>query len=160
MIRGIHHTAICTPNLERQVAFYRDVVGFEVVNEMTWERNELIDSIIGLKGSAARTVMMRAGNAYLEFFEYSAPAPREADPLRPCDRGYTHICLDVVDIKAEHERLTKAGMRFNREPGGVSEIRAVYGWDLDGNIVEIQETTPTHPTDLSLVKAPEPRATA
>jgi glyoxylase I family protein len=157
MIRGIHHTAICTADLDRLVGFYRDVVGFEVVNEMTWERNALIDSIIGLKDSAARTVMMRAGNAYLEFFQYSAPAAREAEPLRPCDRGYTHICLDVVDIRAEHARLTKAGMRFNRDPGEASDIRAVYGWDLDGNIVEIQETPPTHPTDLSRVKAPEPR---
>ena len=160
MIRGIHHTAICTANLERQVAFYRDVVGFEVVNEMTWKSNELIDSIIGLKGSAARTVMLRAGNAYLEFFQYESPAARDAEPLRPCDRGYTHICLDVVDIVAEHARLTKAGMRFNREPGGVGDVRAVYGWDLDGNIVEIQETAPTHETDLSLVRAPAPRAAA
>jgi glyoxylase I family protein len=157
MIRGIHHTAICTADLDRLVAFYRDVVGFEVVNEMTWDRSELIDSIIGLKDSAARTVMMRAGNAYLEFFQYSSPQARDAEPLRPCDRGYTHICLDVVDIEAEHDRLTKAGMRFARAPGGVGDVRAVYGWDLDGNVVEIQETSPRHHTDLSLVSAPASR---
>jgi catechol 2,3-dioxygenase-like lactoylglutathione lyase family enzyme len=154
MIRGLHHTAICTADLDRLVAFYRDVVGFEVVNEGAWERNELIDSVIGLKDSAARTVMMRAGNAYLEFFQYSAPDAREAEPLRPCDRGYTHICLDVVDIQAEHARLSQAGMRFNRAPGDFGDIRAVYGWDLDGNVVEIQETAPTHATDLSRVRAP------
>lgn len=157
MIRGIHHTAICTADLDRLVAFYRDVVGFEIVNEGRWENNELIDSIIGVPNSAARTVMMRAGNAYLEFFQYDRPEGRDAERLRPYDRGYTHICLDVVDIHAEHDRLTKAGMRFNREPGGFGEIRAVYGWDLDGNIVEIQETAPTHATDLSRVKAPAPR---
>jgi len=127
---------------------------------MSWQGNDLIDSIIGLKGSAARTVMMRAGNAYLEFFQYSSPEARDAEPLRPCDRGYTHICLDVVDIQAEHDRLTKAGMRFNRVPGGVNEVKAVYGWDLDGNIVEIQETAPTHATDLSHVKAPPARTIA
>ena len=33
MIRGVHHVAISTPNLERIVAFYRDVVGAEVVYE-------------------------------------------------------------------------------------------------------------------------------
>ena len=154
MIRGIHHTAICTANLERLVAFYRDVVGFEVVGEREWTNNELIDEIIGLKNSSARQVMMRAGNAYLEFFQYAAPESRDVDPMRPCDRGYTHICLDVVDIHAEHKRLTEGGMTFNRTPGGVGDIRAVYGRDPDGNIVEIQETTPTHHTDLTLLKVP------
>ncbi len=154
MIRGIHHTAVCTADLDRLVAFYRDVVGFEVVGESQWANNELIDAIIGLKNSSARQVMMRAGNAYLEFFQYAAPQAREAQPLRPCDRGYTHICLDVVDIEAEHKRLTEAGMQFNRVPGGFGEISAVYGRDPDGNIVEIQQTAPTHPTDLSHLKVP------
>jgi catechol 2,3-dioxygenase-like lactoylglutathione lyase family enzyme len=34
VINGIHHTAISTPNLERMLAFYRDVLGFEVMMEM------------------------------------------------------------------------------------------------------------------------------
>ena len=28
MIRGVHHVAICTPDLDRLSAFYIDVVGF------------------------------------------------------------------------------------------------------------------------------------
>ncbi len=28
MIRGIHHTAISTGDLERSIAFYRDLLGF------------------------------------------------------------------------------------------------------------------------------------
>lgn len=31
MIRGIHHTAISTPDLERALAFYRDLLGLRVV---------------------------------------------------------------------------------------------------------------------------------
>jgi len=30
MIRGIHHTAISTGNLERALAFYRDLLGLRV----------------------------------------------------------------------------------------------------------------------------------
>jgi catechol 2,3-dioxygenase-like lactoylglutathione lyase family enzyme len=139
MIRGIHHVALNTANLERMLAFYRDVAGFEVVAELGWKDSPQIDEVVGLRGSAARQVMLRAGNAYLELFEYSAPAPRDAPPLRPCDRGYTHLCLDVVDIESEHARLTRAGARFEREPGDFGEIRAVYGKDPDGNVIEIQE---------------------
>jgi hypothetical protein len=89
--------------------------------------------------------MLKAGNAYLEIFEYAAPKARNTDPLRPCDRGYTHIALDVVDIRSEYDRLVKAGMQFCREPAELGDIRAVYGKDPEGNIVEIQEVTnPQH----------------
>jgi glyoxylase I family protein len=148
MIRGIHHTAISTADLDRLVAFYRDVIGFEVVSRSEWNDNEFIDSVIGLKGSAARQAMLRAGGCYLEFFEYTAPAAREAERLRPCDRGYTHICLDVVGIEEEWERLTRAGAKFVRRPGGFGDLKAVYGADPDGNIIEIQETSADHATAL------------
>jgi catechol 2,3-dioxygenase-like lactoylglutathione lyase family enzyme len=142
MIKGIHHTAISTPDLDRLVAFYRDVMGFEVTKEGSWANNPVNDRIIGLAGSAARSVKLRAGNAYLEFFQYSAPTPQPGDPNRPPHHhGYTHIALEVTDIDAEYERLTRAGVKFNCPPplieGG--QVRAAYGRDPDGNIIEILE---------------------
>jgi catechol 2,3-dioxygenase-like lactoylglutathione lyase family enzyme len=34
MIRGLHHTAISTPDIDRLVRFYRDVIGFRVAWEI------------------------------------------------------------------------------------------------------------------------------
>jgi catechol 2,3-dioxygenase-like lactoylglutathione lyase family enzyme len=143
MIRGVHHVAIHTPDLERLVAFYRDVVGFEVVesSRTDWDDNPMIDQIIGMKGTAAKVVMMRAANVYIEFFEYQRPASRNADRLLPSDHGYTHICLDVDDAMAEYERLSKNGMTFHGPPidVGGGAIVTIYGRDPDGNIIEIQQ---------------------
>ncbi len=145
MIRGIHHAALCTDDLDRLLGFYRDVVGFEEVARSEWEATPRIDEIIGVPGSSARQVMLKAGGAYLELFQYRAPeGGRPTGSMRPFDRGYTHICLDVVDIKAEHARLTAAGASFNCVPGDFGAIKAVYGRDPDGNIIEIQETAPDH----------------
>jgi glyoxylase I family protein len=145
VIRGIHHAALCVRDLDRMVKFYCDVIGFAVVAESGWTKNDLVDSTIGLKGSAAKSVMLKAGNAYLEMFQYTAPEAKQAEPLRPCDFGYTHIALDVVDIGSEYERLTQAGMQFSRTPADFGDIRAVYGRDPEGNIVEIQEVlNPQH----------------
>ncbi|MBT3310368.1 MAG: VOC family protein [Desulfobacteraceae bacterium] len=143
MIRGIHHTAISTGNMEKALKFYRDVLGFEEVFKTGWESGtELFDKIVGLKDSAAKVVMLRAGNTHIELFEYSSPEPKPGDPNRPvCDHGYTHICFDVVDIDSEYERLKKAGMTFNAPPPpdlGVG-IRAIYGRDPEGNVIELQE---------------------
>ncbi len=145
MIRGIHHVGLSTPDIDRLVSFYRDVMGFEVVMTSQWRDREIIDRMVGLSGSAARQVMVKAGNAFLELFEYESPVPRPAAPDRnPADHGYTHFCIDVVDIDAEYERLSANGMTFHAPPPTSDELghvrlRAIYGRDPDGNIVELQE---------------------
>jgi catechol 2,3-dioxygenase-like lactoylglutathione lyase family enzyme len=145
MIRGIHHVAISTPDLDRLVAFYTDVMGFEVVMRTEWRDREIIDRMIGLDRSAARQVMLKTGNAYLELFQYESPTPVPAAPERdPSWHGYTHFCVDVVDIDAEYERLSRNGMTFHAPPPSTAELgharlRAIYARDPDGNIVELQE---------------------
>ena len=145
MIRGIHHVGLSTPDLDRLVAFYRDVMGFEVVMNTQWRDREIVDRMVGLTGSAARQVMLKAGNAFLELFEYESPTPRPALVDRnPADHGYTHFCVDVVDIDAEYGRLSANGMTFHAPPPTIDELgharlRAIYARDPDGNIVELQE---------------------
>ncbi len=143
MIRGIHHIAISTGDLERSLAFYRDLLGLEVIfDDQSWPKGaEVADRITGLKDSSARYAMLKAGNAMIEIFEYESPPPKASDPNRPvCDHGLTHICLDVVDVDAEYERLTAAGMTFHCPPQQLGPaVKTTYGRDPDGNVLELQE---------------------
>ena len=141
MIRGIHHTAISTPDLGRLVGFYRDVLGFEEVLDFSWpEGTENLNRTHALDDTAARVVMLRAANTLLEIFEYTTPEPRPSDPKRPlCDHGITHLCLDVQDIDAEYERLAAAGMQFHSPPLQTGDARMTYGRDPDGNVIELLE---------------------
>ncbi|MFH1480746.1 MAG: VOC family protein [Pseudomonadota bacterium] len=145
MIRGIHHTAISTENLERSLRFYRDLLGFEERSSYSWDVGmEGLDRITGLKDSSGRLVMLKAGKASLELFQYTTPKPKTGEPMRPvCDHGITHICLNVTDIYAEYERLKAAGVPFHCPPqefeGG---LRVTYGRDPDGNVVELMERVP------------------
>jgi catechol 2,3-dioxygenase-like lactoylglutathione lyase family enzyme len=147
MIHGIHHVALATGQLDRMVDFYCDVLGFEVVYRSGWQKGSVqIDELVGLPDSAARTAMLRSNSVFVEIFEYSSPAGKPGDPDRPVsDHGYTHICLWVSDIDAEHERLQAAGMRFHcaphpaPDPPGRGAVRSVYGRDPDGNVIELLE---------------------
>jgi len=144
MIKGVHHTAISTGNLKRLCRFYSDVLGFDVVMEGGWESgSDVHDKIIGLNNSAAKVVMLSKGDAIIELFEYYSPVPKPMDSgQRVCDHGYTHICLEVEGIETEYDRLKAAGMTFHGSlPESVSGIRAIYGRDPEGNVIELLEMT-------------------
>lgn len=142
MIQGVHHTAISVGNMEKALAFYCDVLGFEVVMKGGWKTgSDQADQIVGLKDTSARFMMLSKGGSHIELFEYSAPTPKPADSTRRiCDHGYTHICLEVKDIDGEYERLKAAGMRFHAAPPkAMNGMRAIYGRDPDGNMIELLE---------------------
>ncbi len=147
MIRGVHHVALLTADFDRLLAFYRDVVGGELVHEREWDAAKgddvaMLSRITGVPGTPRlRSAILRLGNAFLEIQQYLEPAGRgDAAERPPQDPGIRHFALDVVDIETEVERLTAAGMRFVgpvQQPG--SRIKSIYGRDPDGNIVELQE---------------------
>jgi len=144
MLKGFHHAAISTPDLERSVRFYRELFGCTVVREFGWPAGiPEADALTGLRNSAARAVMLKLGDSYLEIFEFSSPIPKPGDPQRPaCDHGITHICLEVRDSQAEYARLKLAGMQFHSPPQAQDGGFVTYGRDPDGNIVELLEFGP------------------
>lgn len=141
MIRGIHHVAISTPDLDRLVHFYRDLLGCEEVIAFGWEAGSGdMDRLTGLANSSARVHILKAGNLFLELFQFDSPPPTLGDAARPlCDHGLTHICLDVSDIEGEYERLRNAGVGFHCPPYDMGLARVTYSRDPDGNVVELQE---------------------
>ena len=142
MIHGIHHVAVSTPDAERMLRFYRDLLGFEVLYDQSWPPGTAIaDRVTGLEDCSARQIMLRSGNAYFELFDYATPAPKPGNPQRAvCDHGITHLCLDVTDLDAEYERLSGAGVAFHSPPQDLGAgVRTTYGRDPDGNVVELQE---------------------
>ena len=141
MIRGIHHTAISTADLERSIAFYRDLLGFETVMDWSWpEGTANMNATHDLEETAGRVVLLKAGNAMLELFQFETPTPKPVDPDRPLsDHGITHFCIDVDDIDLEYERLKAGGMRFHCPPVDYGTVKTTYGRDPDGNVIELQE---------------------
>ena len=148
MIHGINHVAISTGDIVSLSAFYQETLGFEEVFKLNWDvGDQILDNITGLNDSSAKIIMLKCGNACLELFEYQTPPPKPGDENRPvCDHGITHLCLQVTDIDSEYNRLKNAGMRFHCPPQTVGDLRATYGRDPDGNVIELLEA----PADSAL----------
>ena len=144
MIRGIHHVGINCRDMARMQKFYADAFGFQPVDEgFSWAGEPMMDHIVDVPGSAAKGVMLRAGTCYLELFEYSAPPPESPKPQRPHDLGYTHFCVDVTEIEKDIPFLISCGMTFNeREFVDVGHVKTIYGYDPEGNVIEVQQCAP------------------
>jgi len=143
MFSGTHHVGIHVHDLDRMLRFYREAFGFEVLGErFHFNDNPAIEVITTTAEVEVVGVMLRAGNLYLEVFEFRHPAPVSGEPKRPQDKGYTHFCIETTDIEATMPRLRAAGMDFRgREPVDCGTIKTLYGWDPEGNIIEIQQCT-------------------
>lgn len=141
MFCGIHHVGIHVHDIDRMIRFYNDAFGFELVGEkFHFKDSPEVDTIIATSGSDVIGAMLRAGNAYMELFQFNAPDPVSTDPKLPYDKGYTHFCIDIDDIDANMERLKTAGMDFRgRAPVDCGTVKTLYGWDPEGNIIEIQQ---------------------
>ena len=138
MFTRMDHVAVCVSNMERSIAFYHDLLGFEQVFDRVFTAG--MASILGICEADVRVVHMMLGDGVIELFEYRTPAgaPREAAPQWA--HGITHIGLRVEGFWAAYEALCAHGLHFMGEP---TEIRpnvwVSYFYGPDGEVLEMRE---------------------
>jgi catechol 2,3-dioxygenase-like lactoylglutathione lyase family enzyme len=113
------HTGITVSNLERSLAFWREVLGFEL-SHTAHQTGEMAKEITGVVGAEIKLAVLRSpGGHKIELLEYLAPADgKQHVDLRPCDVGSVHVALLVDNLDVVLEKfLRPAGKRsVNRRP--------------------------------------------
>ena len=140
MIKAMHHTAICVKDLERSLAFYRDLLGMKVVIDSRMTGPEL-DRILALEKADLRRVYLAGYGGKIELFQFDAPQGKPfPEDFRVCDVGLTHIAFEVENIQALHQELSAKGVRFHNAPLPVQNRGMVcYLRDPDGVVLEFLE---------------------
>ena len=91
-IYGIHHVCIHTPEIEKSIAFYRDIIGFQVIGRETCGFGEY--------------AMMKLNDSRLELIQ-----PNEQNEDTFGNKGsITHIGLAVKGIDSVWEELSAKGV--------------------------------------------------
>ena len=110
-------------NVQEGVAFYRDHLGFELVQQF---------------GSAMAIVRRGDLSLWLAGPQASASRPMP-DGSRPEPGGWSRIVITVADLEATVGQLKAAGARFRYDivtgPGG----RQILVQDPSGNLIELFE---------------------
>ena len=117
---GIGHVVLKVRDLDRSLAFYRDLLGFKVSSEMS---NVMI--FLTATGTSHHDLaLLRVGD--------SAPSSP------PNAVGLYHVAVQLADwdaVKAAHGLLTEHGLLKGTADHGVT--RSLYTADPDGNEIEL-----------------------
>src|SRR5579872_7343704 len=141
-----HHTGLTVNSLERSLAFYRDLLGFEVV--FAWNpKADYIGELVGYPDVDLHAAILRipGSDVFLELVEYRGVAQVAVD-MRNGNVGNAHIAFNVDELEPLYQRLTASGVRSVSAPvtptiGPNRGGRAVYLIDPDGFRVELIETS-------------------
>jgi len=137
-----HHMGIQVADLERSLAFYRDILGFEVVFQ--WNpQAEYIRTITGYPGADIHAAILRMPGdtgVFLEILEYRDVEKTPVD-TRTANPGTAHLAFFTDDCDGLYAQLVAKGVTSVSPPvtptiGPNTGGRAVYMIDPDGIRVE------------------------
>jgi catechol 2,3-dioxygenase-like lactoylglutathione lyase family enzyme len=143
-ILSADHTGITVLNLERSLAFWRDVIGFEL-SHTAHQSGKLAKEITGVAGAEIKLAVVKTSSGHkIELLQYLAPPDRKDDRLRPCDLGHVHVALVVDDLDAVIERIAASGWKAAGksqmlQSGPNAGKRVVYVRDPDGLTIELMQ---------------------
>lgn len=151
-----HHTALFVTDLDRSLAFYTGLLGFELLNRNDGWGGEFLDKVTNSKGARINIAVLQLGGVVIELIQVLSPPDFPTD-ASTADRGLARIGFVVEDIETVAAGLRAAGVRmmgsgeiqtvwWEPEPGEAGEVqshfkggRAVNFFDPDGIILELQE---------------------
>jgi diaminopimelate decarboxylase len=137
-VTGLDHVSVACADVDRSLAFYRDLLGLELRGRGTGSAGP-VGEITGL------------GDAQVEWADLGLPDGRVLELLRlPGGApGSGHFALGVAEADVLHRRLDEAGVPLRSKPvviddeGDWQGVRCFYAEDPDGTVVELVQRPST-----------------
>ena len=145
LVSAVRSVGVTVSDLERSIAFYRDVLDFRPMSEYEVAGDEY-EQLYGVFGLRVRVARLALGTETLELMQFLAPAGRPVPvDSRGNDRWFQHVAVIVSDMDRAYARLREHKVAHgspgpqrlpdsNPNAGG---IKAFYFRDPDGHYLEI-----------------------
>jgi lactoylglutathione lyase len=123
----ILHTMLRVVDLEKSLAFYRDVLGMQLLSRKDYPDGKFTLAFVGYGKNPEHAELELTHN-------WDTKSYQRGD-------AYGHIALGVDDIRAACDRIRAAGGKITREPGPMKHGSTVIAFveDPDGYKVELIE---------------------
>jgi len=119
------HTMLRVGNLDRSIAFYRDVLGMSLLRRNDFPERRFTLAFMGYGAESDHTVLELTHNWDTERYDLG--------------NAYGHIAIGVADVYAACDKIRAAGGRVVREPGPMKHGSTVLAFveDPDGYRIEL-----------------------
>lgn len=122
---GLWHFSFTVSDLDAAVAFYRDLLGFEVIRRATLD-SEYIRGLVGYPDAVLDVAQLvapghRPGLADhdLELVAYLSPSGSRSE-VEIRNPGESHLAIAVADADAAYAELSAAGVEFVSPPNAIT----------------------------------------
>jgi glyoxylase I family protein len=145
MISDIHHTSFTVSDMERSIAFYRDILGMEVVWDSVQAgvefKGEMADNLTSCPGTALHIVFLSINGRLIELVQYS-PQGKSLVDNKASDTGSAHVCFQTENIQELHKKLSTNKVRLHCTPQNLGGVWVMYFRDPDGIVLEAMQGDP------------------
>lgn len=145
--RGVSHIAVGVRDMDKSLAFYRDLLGFEVVrDEIQPTRGTVLPALYKDPHDQRRvaTLHWKRGKdeAFLVLSEHS-DKPVSGEPIKLDQIGVHHFAFWVEDLPGVYEELKAKGAEFVVPPSKAKTadgtFHSAFLCDPDGILVQLDE---------------------
>ena len=114
MLRSFAYHGLTVSDLEKSLAFYRDLLEMKV--ESAYElKGEDFAELTGFPGAHSKVAILSFGGRFLKLSEYLHPKGRKYT-IEHNDVGASHIGIHVDNLEETYEKLHAKGVRFITPP--------------------------------------------
>jgi catechol 2,3-dioxygenase-like lactoylglutathione lyase family enzyme len=141
---GVGHIAICVQDMEKALAFYRDILGMRVTQDRMQDTTQgHLTHIYQHRRKNRRQVQLRygQGNTAPSLVVTSHPGDRsDGKPIKLDQVGISHISFTVKDVKAVALELMSKGIKLaaplEAYTDAQGKVSTIYVYDPDGILVQ------------------------
>ena len=149
---GVSHIAVCVRDLDKSLAFYRDILGMRVTfDEVQDTTTGGLPHIYKHPRQTRRTVHVRYGEGHtipsLVLTSHPGDSP-DGDPIKLDQVGISHISFGVEDLNAFAKELIAKDVPLAGTMEDFTDasgnVRTIFVYDPDGILVQFDEGPPTY----------------
>lgn len=132
------HLVIGVSDMDRALAFYRDLLGMDVVFDQLISGEPFDAALHATRQQDGRVVGGTIGGVMVELLSLGG-APAVTPAHRRGLIGYQAMSLSVTDLTSTYQQIVAAGYTPDQEPFEIDRVRMFFVKDPDGTTVEFIE---------------------
>ncbi len=140
-VQRLTHLGLCVSHLERSLAFYEEVLGFQEVGRFSGD-GEPSASLVELRDLQLRAIYLERDGWRLELLHFPSPGSIGTGERRPMNLlGLTHLSFRVADLDAVLAAVESHGGQVLKHTclDSGTGVRAIFALDPDGTRLELIE---------------------